>query len=169
MKKLNSTVFALVIICILSISHSFSQSNVKSLGGPRLGGTFITGKLADKLKDDYEANPVITQFGWQFEWRFFTTKNNVTGVVEVVPLVGGVEQNLLIPSISSLVGMRTGKGFEFGVGPNVSLTGASVVFAIGTNISTGEINWPINFAIVPAKDSFRFTLLFGFNVSSEDD
>lgn len=169
MKKHLVIYFALVALCIIATSKTFSQNNVKSLVGPRLGGTIITGKLADKLKDDYDASPIITQFGWQFEWRFFTTQKNITGVVEVVPLIGGVEQNLFIPSVSSLVGIRTGKGFEFGIGPNVSVTGASIVFAIGTNFSTGEINWPINFAIVPSKDSFRFTLLFGFNVSRNDD
>jgi hypothetical protein len=166
MKKLTLRICCLMILLTISLTL-FSQEEVESYFGPRIGGTLITGQLADKLKTDYKANPFVTQFGWQFEYRFFTTQKGVTGIVELIPLVGGVEQNLFLPSFSSLVGMRSKKGFEFGIGPNASVTGFGVVFAVGCSIKTNEINWPINFVIFPSTEGMRYTILLGFNISSK--
>lgn len=166
MKKLTLRICCLIIFLTTSFSL-FSQEQVESLFGPRIGGTLITGSLSQKLKDDYKAQPFITQFGWQFEYRFFTTQKGVTGIVELIPLIGGVEQNLFFPSFSSLVGMRAKNGIEFGVGPNVSVTGFGIVFAIGCNIKTNEINWPINLAVFPSSEGLRYTLLLGFNIASK--
>ncbi|KAB2867438.1 MAG: hypothetical protein F9K37_12450 [Bacteroidales bacterium] len=151
--------------CILA--KSYAQVDMESLFGPRIGATLITGEFAQKLDEKYNAKPIISQFGWQFEWRFFNTQKGVTGIVEVIPLIGGVEQNLFVPSISSLVGLRYKNGFEVGIGPNASLTGFGIVFAVGTTIKTGEINWPINLAFVPSTKGARFTLLFGFNIAKD--
>lgn len=159
-----------LIICyiiVTAITKSFAQSDMESLFGPRIGATLITGEFAQKLDEKYNAKPFISQFGWQFEWRFFNTQKGVTGIVEVIPLIGGVEQNLFVPSISSLVGLRYKNGFEIGVGPNASVTGFGIVFAIGTTIKTSEINWPINLAFVPSTKGARFTLLFGFNIAKD--
>ncbi|MGV3539973.1 MAG: hypothetical protein ACO1OQ_09190 [Rufibacter sp.] len=133
------------------------------LSGPRLGFTVLTGNVADKAKEEHNVSPFITQFGWQFETRIFTTSGGVSGLAEIVPLVGGLEQGKFIPSLSGLVGIRGPKGFEFGVGPNVSATGAALVLALGTNLQTEGINFPINLAVVPNSDGARISLLFGFN------
>ncbi|MCK7537535.1 MAG: hypothetical protein MZV63_44560 [Marinilabiliales bacterium] len=98
----------------------------------------MTGEAASVLEDDYDAFPLITQFGWQFEWRFFSIENGVTGVVEFVALFGGLEQNLFLPSLSIPIGMRTNSGFEFGIGPNLSITGFSIVLAVGKTFTTGQ-------------------------------
>ena len=155
-------------LSILSGTSGFSQSSITSLGGPRLGATLITGKMKDKLKNDYNVFPVITQFGWQFEWRFFSIDDGPTGVVECVPLIGGVEQGKFLPSISALVGIRSAKGFEFGLGPNASVSGVGIVFATGVTIQKGKLNWPINFAVAPSSSGVKFTLLVGFNAATKD-
>ena len=145
----------------------FGQAPVK-LGGPRIGVTYITpGKFANKLEDNYDANPILTQFGWQFETRFFTLPDGFSGVFELVPLIGGLEQGLFLPSISGLIGVRTANGIEFGVGPNVSLAGAAIVFAAGITLRSEYINFPINVAYVPSKDGGRMGFLFGFNYRSK--
>jgi hypothetical protein len=155
--------------CFISFSQYKDSSHEQpySLFGPRIGTTLMTGEAASVLEDDYDAFPLITQFGWQFEWRFFSIENGVTGVVEFVALFGGLEQNLFLPSLSIPIGMRTKSGFEFGIGPNLSITGFSIVLAVGKTFTTGQLNWPVNFSIVPSESGIRFSLLFGFNMAKE--
>ena len=83
--------------------------------------------------------------------------------MEFVPLVGGLEQGKFLPSLSGLLGIRGAKGFEFGVGPNVTPLGASLVLALGTSIKSNGVNFPINVAVVPSADGWRMSLLVGFN------
>ena len=136
-----------------------------NLFGPRLGITLVTGESAVQLKDKFDAGPFITQFGWQWETRFFTVEGGITGVTELVLLVGGMEQGIFLPSLSMLIGIRSPKGIEFGVGPNLSLAGAGYAVAFGATKKYGELNFPMNFSIVMSKKSARFSLLFGFNAA----
>ncbi len=165
-----------VIILILLLSSAVAlaqQSDIDSLEfrparqvnltGPRVGFTFILGALADTLKSRYSASPFITQFGWQFEHRLIATESGLTGLTEVVPLIGGLEQGLFLPSLSFLVGLRTPAGSEFGFGPNVSLSGAAYVFASGVTKRYGELYFPINVSLILSRKGIRVSLLFGFN------
>lgn len=143
-----------------------SQPIIESvkLSGPRVGFTYIApGPLADQLKKDFNVNPFVTQFGWQFETQYFTLPDGTAGLVEGVLLVGGLEQEVILPSASLLVGIRSAKGLEFGFGPNISLSGPSFVFAVGATLRSGYLNFPINLVLAPSRDGFRWTLLFGFN------
>ncbi len=133
------------------------------LMGPRLGFTYITpGETADDIAK-WDINPFITQFGWQFETRFFTLESGVSGLVEGVILLGAVEQSKLLPSGTLLFGIRGADGFEFGFGPNLSLSGIAFALALGVNLRSENINFPINIAIVPSSEGVRISLLFGFN------
>ena len=134
------------------------------LDGPRVGFTVVSSGVVDKAHDrGIDINPFLTQFGWQFETRLFRLPNGMSGVVELVPLVGGLEQGHFIPSVSGLLGVRGAKGFEFGLGPNITPLGASIVLAVGTSIQSNGINFPINLAVVPSKEGMRVSLLVGFN------
>jgi hypothetical protein len=134
------------------------------LDGPRLGFTVLSAGVVNKAHDEgTDLNPFLTQFGWQFESRLFRLPNGVSGLVEFVPLVGGLEQGKFLPSLSGLLGMRGAKGFEFGVGPNVTPLGANIVLAMGTSIQSNGVNFPINLAVVPGKEGVRVSLLVGFN------
>jgi hypothetical protein len=157
--------FLLFGICFFISARAIAQSDIIKLSGPRIGLTAIGGKMAQKLDENYDAFPLITQFGWQFEWRYFSIDDGPTGVVEFVPLIGGVEQGLFLPSLSVLFGMRSLKGVEFGIGPNLSLSGAAIVIGAGVTKTTGHINWPINFSLVPSEKGVRFSILVGFNIS----
>ena len=138
------------------------------LGGPRLGITILTnGPLERGRQEDgyHDLNPFLTQFGWQFETRLFRLPNGVAGLVEFVPLVGGLEQGKFIPSVSGILGIRGPKGFEFGLGPNLTPIGANIVLAVGASIRTkAGINFPINLAVVPGNGGARISLLTGFTV-----
>jgi hypothetical protein len=132
------------------------------LGGPRIGVTLLTGGAAAKA-DERHIRPFLTQFGWQFETRVFRLPNGTSGLVEVVPLIGGLEQNKFIPSLNALIGIRGPKGFEFGLGPNLTPLSASIALAVGTTYRSHGVNFPVNLAVVPGNGGARISLLLGFN------
>ena len=135
-----------------------------ALDGPRIGFTILTGGVLDKAHESLPGlSPFLTQFGWQFETRLFRMPNGMSGLAEFVPLVGGLEQGKFLPSLSGLLGIRGPKGFEVGVGPNVTPLGANLVLALGTSFRSNGINFPVNLAVVPGNGGVRFSLLFGFN------
>lgn len=135
-----------------------------SLAGPRLGFTFLSDGIVEKLGEaNLDVRSVVTQFGWQFEKRLYTNGTGLTAVTEWVVLVGGLEQNVAVPSVSWLVGLRTTNGAEFGVGPNVTPAGTALAVAAGMTFRTGALNIPVNFAVVPSKSGVRLSFLTGFN------
>jgi hypothetical protein len=143
--------------------ESLAPEQIK-LNGPRIGLTLIAeGELSRKLDREFEASRLLTQFGWQFETQIFTSDRGTSGLLELIPLIGGLEQGLFLPSISGIIGLRGRSGFEVGVGPNVSLAGAGLVFATGATIKSGNMNYPLNFAFVPSKEGARYSFMVGFN------
>jgi len=77
------------------------------------------------------------------------------GLVVFIPLIGGFEQGMFLPSANLLIGLRSGgkHALEFAMGPNLSLTGLGMVFAAGTNFHSGKINFPVNIAVTPSVGS----------------
>jgi len=136
-----------------------------SLSGPRIGMTYLSPGVVDQIKADFnrDINPMISQFGWQFEKRFMSSDTGATAVTEWVVLVGGVEQGVVIPSLTWLVGMRTVGGVEIAAGPNVSAAGMGVAIAAGVTARVGNLNVPFNAAVVPSENGPRFSFLLGFN------
>ena len=125
----------------------------KHYGGPRIGFTVLgEGTSNDRLNNVFnrKVNPVISQFGWQFESRIFTLKDGATGLVEFVPMIGGLEQGLFLPSATAIIGFRAKSGFELGVGPTVSLGGTGIVFAAGASYKVGKVTFPVNLVFCPS-------------------
>ena len=125
MKKITLLIYA------VSLVIQTTNAQVEKLSGPRFGFTYITdGSLMYNINDlpkVSKANPLIAQFGWQFE-KQFANAGNTAGIVEFIPLIGGFEQGLFLPSFSTLVGIRNANGFELAVGPNLSLSGVGMVW-----------------------------------------
>ena len=125
----------------------------KRYGGPRVGLTYLAaGTTRTRIADAFnraDITPVVSQFGWQFETRIFTLENGAAGLVEFVPLIGGLEQGLFLPSANVLLGFRGANGVEFGVGPSVSLAGFGLVLAAGASFKVGKITFPFNVAFSP--------------------
>lgn len=135
-----------------------------SLSGPRFGFTSLSDGVVEKLHEaQIDVRPAITQFGWQFEKEFHSKEGGLAVVNEWVMLVGGLEQGVVLPSLSWLVGLRTSGGAEFGVGPNVTPVGVALAFTAGTTFRSGVLNVPVNFAVVPSKAGMRVSILTGFN------
>ncbi len=132
-------------------NSTIERAAVDKLSGPRIGMTFISnGMIVEELGSNF-----MTQFGYQFE-KQIAGDENIAGLIEGIVMIGGLEQGLFVPSVSGLFGARTAKGFEFAVGPNLSLAGAGLVIGVGKTIKMGSINIPINFAWVPSSEN-RFT------------
>ena len=153
---------------VLAFSILTVEAQIKKLAGPRVGLTMVSpGSLASILRKDVSMfsdevreewsgatgkyGAVMSQYGWQWESRF-ADGEKVVGIVEWIVLVGGMEKGMFFPSASSLVGLRTDKGIEFAVGPNLSLGGIAMVIGAGYNFKFGKLNVPVNIAYVPSMD-----------------
>ena len=141
-----------------------ANTQVEKLAGPRVGFTYVTaGPIADFLHDGFDfdededggygsTGPAFTTlYGWQWESRFADGGGNITGIVEWIVLVGGMERGKFLPSASSIIGARTDKGLEFGIGPNLSLAGIGMVFGVGYNFKSGRLNLPVNISVLPGR------------------
>jgi hypothetical protein len=145
----------------------------QQLSGPRFGFTYLTPGIIRVLRDSTSSsyseigrkvNPIMTQFGWQFEREIFAGScNGPRAVNEWILLAGGMEQGLFLPSLTWLVGVRLPSGREFGVGPNLSAAGLALALAGGVTTRYENINFPINVAVVPSRHGARISILSGFN------
>ena len=134
------------------------------LSGPRFGLTVLSPGVVHTLATEHvDVRPVVSQFGWQVEKRFYGGGNGLTAVSEWVALFGGLVQGLVIPSLSWLAGLRTNTGVEFGAGPNITPVGVGLVLAAGTTFRSGALNFPVNVAVTPSRAGMRVSLLTGFN------
>ncbi len=136
-----------------------------NLSGPRFGLTLLSPGNLDALreKDINIQRPLVSQFGWQFEKRLYTTEMGVTTLTEFIPLISGLEQGVALPSLNWLVGIRSPTGTEFGIGPNITPVGVGLVVAAGMTVRTGALNVPLNFAIASSKSGVRVSIMTGFN------
>ena len=165
--------FGVVVMTLAASTPAWSQSQLPppvtatvNMTGPRFGLTMLTQESVDKLKNDHDitVRPLISQFGWQFERRFYTNGDGVTLLQEWVPLVSGLDQGVALPSFSWLVGVRTRTGTEFGIGPNITPLGVGLVAAAGVTVRSGGLHVPFNFAIATSKTGARVSVMTGFNL-----
>jgi hypothetical protein len=134
------------------------------LSGPRLGATF---------SPDGQAR---SQFGWHFEKQIEASHRGPWLVVETVLLAGGMEQRRLVPSGTLVFGVRLPNGFEFGLGPNVSINprplpgfSSSVVLAAGRTFRINGVQLPLNVAYAFDKYGDRITVLTGWAIRSPEE
>lgn len=186
-----------ILIFSLLLTNFFAYSQIEKLSGPRVGITFITeGQISDYINEgldfDEDENKgygntgfsYTTQYGWQWETKF-SDGGNIVGIVEWVALIAGLEKGMFLPSASSLVGIRSSKGFECAFGPNLSLSGVAMALALGYNFKSGNLNIPVNLAFVPSikkegnyihngnvveygySTGSRISLIVGFNMNKK--
>jgi len=153
-----------------SSASSYRSGDVKtwraSAGGPRMGLVMVTGEAADQLEMAYDAGPMLTTWGWQFELQYGTEGADLEGIVEIIPLITGMDSELSFKSLNVLMGMRGADGFELCAGPYLSETGRGLTIAVGKTVRTGSMSLPINFAVTSTKEGARYSLTFGWNLRS---
>ncbi len=136
-----------------------------SLSGPRFGITTLSQGVVDELaRRSITVGSSISQFGWQFEKEFYTRQSGVAALNEWVFLLGGMDQGVVLPSVSWMVGLRTREGAEFGIGPNITPAGVALAVAGGVTFRAGSLNVPMNIAVVPSKAGTRISMLTGFSL-----
>ena len=172
MNRLVKSLLFVVAGCVVVASSSANAQVVQrppetiNLSGPRVGVTFLSDSVRGNLRDDanIDVGFMVSQFGWQKEKRFLSSPTGFTGVTEFVFLLGGMDQGVVLPSFNWLVGARTASGLEFAAGPNLTPAGLAVAIAGGMTFQTGNLNIPVNVAVVPAKSGARVSMLVGFNM-----
>jgi len=178
----------LLLTLVLGSGILIANAQIEKLAGPRLGFVSISpGPLADFLHDgfDFEGKygstgaAFTTLYGWQWESRFADGGGEIVGIVEWIVLVGGMEKGMFLPSASSIIGARMDNGLELGVGPNLSLSGIGMVFGVGYNFKSGNLNLPVNISVIPGRamdetwdgtdyeynSGTRIAVTLGFNMS----
>jgi hypothetical protein len=141
----------------------------QKLAGPRFGFTVFTGQVAE-YRQAQGLEPIMSQFGWQFETQMVSTTEGNQALMEWLILLGGLEQDETSVSLAWLAGYRLANGLEFGVGPNFnanfneSATNTSMIMAAGATLPFGQLYVPVNFAVSFSDGGPRITALLGWIV-----
>jgi TolB-like protein len=107
----------------LQASYVLSRIDVLNLSGPRMGFANAVGPNVAILRapfseGGFEGRPFMFQFGYQFEMRYINERK-VQGLFEIVPMLSGLDQNMFLPSLVIMNGVRHNKfGLEFAAGPS---------------------------------------------------
>ena len=146
----------------------FSRRN---LGGPRLGITVIAGdnELSRRL-DEENIGRQISQFGWHFEYQIIPDGGGPQFVVQFTPLIGGVEYGKVIPGATLAMGIRFPRGYEFGLGPNITLTKGdtpptALVVGVGKTFNYGGVSIPLNLVYTTNPDGNRVSFIIGYAIA----
>jgi hypothetical protein len=117
-----------------------------NLQGPRFGFVQLFGPQSETLKRDVangglNARSTMFIFGYQFEKQYLN-EGNYQALFEFIPLLTGIDQQLVIPSFTFLNGFRNNvSGWEVALGPSVSFTTTAEVGKIGDQYYTrAELN-----------------------------
>lgn len=98
-----------------------------NLSGPRLGLTYFDGTIKDvmtspKYEGGYDVYPAMFMFGYQLEIQHLNS-GSFQALFEFLPTITGVDQGLLMPNLSILMGFRNNlRGWEIALGPTAGLT-----------------------------------------------
>lgn len=144
------------------------------LNGPRMGITFLTGEAArifsdPKSEGGYDALPVLSQFGYQFEISYLN-EGNFQALFEIIPVIVGLDQSLFIPSLNILNGLRNSKtGLEFGFGPQLTVVKKATGYYVedGRFIIADAIATPAGYTSetrLHSKGDYKFTTNFIFAI-----
>ena len=99
-----------------------SPKTTVKLNGPRMGATWITGKMgkrleADKNQGGFGMYPITSMFGYQYEIQYLSS-GDFQALIELIPALNGLESGYISPSLTFMNGFRFNKqGLEFGLGP----------------------------------------------------
>ena len=144
----------------------------RNLSGPRMGVSYVVG--GGSLRRDLRKRnmgPLLSQFGWHFEYQVIPEGGGPQFVVQFVPLAGGVEYGTLIPSGTIAMGVRLPEGIEFGLGPNIYVSdegvGTALMLGVGKSFSYGGVSIPINLVLTTNPAGNRVSVIFGYAIAGK--
>lgn len=148
-----------------------TQFTRRNLGGPRLGITYVPegSELSEELRN-HEIGSTLSQFGWHFEYQVIPKGYGPSFVIQIVPLVAGVEYGKFIPSTTLAMGIRLRNGFEFGLGPNLlfggkNLVNSALVVGVGKSFNYGGVSIPLNLVLASNPSGKRISIIFGYAIA----
>jgi hypothetical protein len=132
--------------------------------GPRIGAAYLIGGSVTAERAGRSVSPLVSLFGWQFEHPFDTgVKQSIVPMTELVALAGGVEQGIVLPSVSWLLAVRKPNGWEAAIGPTLTGAGVQLAVAGGITHTFGNLNVPVNLAVAPGRRGASISVTTGFN------
>lgn len=142
----------------------------RNLSGPRMGVSYaVSGESLLRSLRKRKMGPLLSQFGWHFEYQVIPEGGGPQFVVQFVPLAGGVEYGTLIPSGTIAMGVRFPEGFEFGLGPNIYVSdeGAetALMLGVGKSFNYGGVSIPVNLVLTTNPSGNRISIIFGYAIS----
>ncbi len=181
MKTLITTILLGAILAItlspqVVMAEDESTTITRNLGGPRFGLTYVPGEtqLAEEL-DHHDMGRVLSQFGWHFEHQVIPRGGGPQFILEFVPMLAGVGYGKIIPNLTLAMGMRSPSGWEFGMGPNLTVSKTvddeveartSLLLAIGKSFNYSGVSIPVNLAFTTSPQGNRVSLIFGYAIGS---
>ena len=132
--------------------------------GPRFGAAYLTRGSETARNEGRSLYPLTTLVGWQIEHPFDLGEDFPPFMTEFVVLVGGLEQNVFLPSATWLFAFRQTNGVEFGFGPSVNASGTQFAIAAGLTHRFSKVNVPVNVAVAPARVGVAVSVTAGLNV-----
>jgi len=141
----------------------------RNLGGPRLGITYVFGH-GKTYKDllDNNMDRVISLFGWHFERQIIPEGGGPQFVLQLTPMIGGVEYGVVMPVTALAMGVRFPNGFEFGMGPELRLSEdgleSALIIGIGKSFDYSGVSIPVNLVVTRNNDGVRFSTIFGYAI-----
>lgn len=146
----------------------------RDLSGPRFGVTFRPDGQVFSNRE--RVGRVVSQFGWHFENQLVPVGGGPQFILEAVPLLAGVEYGKFLPSMNVGMGVRFPSGYEFGVGPSVTLTKdehgverlkSALFIAAGRSFDYGGVHVPVNAVVATNQDGQRVSLIVGYAIHRE--
>jgi hypothetical protein len=147
----------------------------RNMSGPRFGLTYVG--IKEELKERLppgEFHRVISQFGWHFEYQIAPEGGGPQFLMQVVPMVAGVEHGYFIPNVTVAVGIRLPGGFESGIGPNIQLpknlefdrgqVTSALLVAVGKTFHYGGVSIPVNIAYAINPNGNRVSFVLGYAI-----
>ncbi|MHC4252946.1 MAG: hypothetical protein ACYS9X_27830 [Planctomycetota bacterium] len=144
--------------------------------GWRMGGFVVGGPSVDKMLDNKTLDSkFLSAFGYQFQREY--GMGETKGLLDVIPLVMGLDQSLFIPSVSVVVGLRFPNGLEVGLGPHwsprlpeldpfpnddVHIEGLGLAGHIGYAWNPGDMTVSVNYSFMKAGDLSAHGITFGW-------
>lgn len=186
MKSMNHFLICIVFLFFfrsinVSAQRDEEEARNERLWGPVVGVTYVAAtqkEFNNEIQemfpdDDRNYYPFVTQFGINFEQRIRLGSTKSHFAFQAVFTVGGIDQGIALPFFNFLIGFRSHKGLQFGLGPNCVLRwtkeelelAVSVIYAVGWTFSFYGAYVPVSFAVVPTPTDGhpRFSLISGFN------
>ncbi len=178
-----------LLIALFSCGILFAQEEDASIdaekeawffAGPRLGLTGVTqsrDSFDAAIQNIYPSNrkyfPLYSQLGLGFEQRIQLGDGGSSLTFQELGFVGGLDQNVALPSFSFFFTFKFAFGFELGLGPEIGIKAPngsieadlSLVYLMGWTFGANGFSIPIYFSIIPTPTGGypRMSLYSGIN------